>query len=308
MGLAPYNPFMGQTIKDQAGNANDRAFLAHYHVDGADAPAPDDDYLFANKATTTAAQEVIAFLNALASPRVIVATCSAAGIVDQVIIDGTDSNGDTLQDIITLNGAQAIAGDRAFGVVTKVTLPACRKQSGKITVTNGAAANGNITATVTCTAPLLAGGTATTGNIAVLQNDTPEIVAGKIAAVIDADATIGVAFDCVAVGADVILTAKLPAVQDAAYGISLTANATGVVAGAYAGVVGGIVSSNIKVGITGALAIPYKLGVPSILAIYNAGVATTVASNSVSPTVLAANYITPTAALNATDIDVYLAV
>jgi len=63
----------------------------------------------------------------------------------------------------------------------------------------------------------------------------------------------------------------------------------------------------ISVGLAGAFGLPYKLPYDTILKIYNGGTATTVASSSFSPTVLASNYIVPTSALDPTkQVDVYL--
>jgi len=65
----------------------------------------------------------------------------------------------------------------------------------------------------------------------------------------------------------------------------------------------------ISVGLAGAFGLPYKLPYDTILKIYNGGTATTVASSSFSPTVLASNYIVPTSALDPTkQVDVYLIV
>ncbi|HRV03082.1 MAG TPA: hypothetical protein P5539_15410 [Mesotoga sp.] len=64
----------------------------------------------------------------------------------------------------------------------------------------------------------------------------------------------------------------------------------------------------ISVGLAGAFGIPYKLPYDTILKISNGGTATTVASSSFSATVLASNYIVPTAGLNGTQVDVYLIV
>lgn len=64
----------------------------------------------------------------------------------------------------------------------------------------------------------------------------------------------------------------------------------------------------ISVGLAEAFGLPYKLPYDTIIKIYRAGTATTVASSSFSATVLSSNYIVPTLALNATQVDVYLIV
>lgn len=64
----------------------------------------------------------------------------------------------------------------------------------------------------------------------------------------------------------------------------------------------------ISIGTTDKFGLPYKLPHDTILKILNNNTATTVAASSFSATVLAANYLDPTAAINAAQIDVYLIV
>lgn len=64
----------------------------------------------------------------------------------------------------------------------------------------------------------------------------------------------------------------------------------------------------ISIGLSGAFGLPYTLPHNTVIAILNNTTVTTVASGSYSATVLAQNYITPTAALNGQQIDVYLLV
>jgi hypothetical protein len=64
----------------------------------------------------------------------------------------------------------------------------------------------------------------------------------------------------------------------------------------------------IAVGATGAFGLPFRLPHDTVIKILNNNTATTVASGSFSATVLADNFITPTAALAANQVDVYLIV
>ena len=70
----------------------------------------------------------------------------------------------------------------------------------------------------------------------------------------------------------------------------------------------GAASDTIAVGATGAVGIPFRLPHDTVLKILNNDTPTTVASSSWSTTVLADNYVTPTAALAGNQIDVYLIV
>ena len=71
----------------------------------------------------------------------------------------------------------------------------------------------------------------------------------------------------------------------------------------------GAVADSISVGLTDKFGLPFKLPHDTVLKILNNDVETTVAAgSSFSATVLAANYIDPTAALAAVQVDVYLIV
>ena len=308
MGMASYNPFMGQTIKTNGKTPTDRVFLAHYQLTAAQAVAADDDYLKADALTTLAVQNFAGpYLNEILAPRVLSITADTANMAGNVVITGTDANDEALTNNIALNGAAAVNGTRAFKTVTNIQYPAARLQSGSATVTTAAdTQSGNVTATVTAA---VIGGAQTTGNIAVLDSDTKADIATKIAAAIDADATIGADFDCVADGEDIVLTAKVPAANDATYDLTVAdTGLTGVVVGAYADVVTGIPAGNIRVGISDLFGIPYKLPYSTVMAMYANGVADVVAASAWSETVLAGNYIDPTIALAGAQVDVYLVV
>lgn len=70
----------------------------------------------------------------------------------------------------------------------------------------------------------------------------------------------------------------------------------------------GAAGDTIAVGMSDKFGIPYKLAHNTVLAIFNNHTATTVAASHFSETVLAENYLDPTAALGGSDIDVYLIV
>lgn len=71
----------------------------------------------------------------------------------------------------------------------------------------------------------------------------------------------------------------------------------------------GAAADSIAVGLVDRFGLEYKLPYDTVLKILNNGVATTVAAgSSFSATVLADNYIDPTAALNAQQVDVYFVV
>ena len=196
--MQPYKPAMGQVIKTDAGGAVDRGFIAHYQIAAADAVAAAVDYIevstvLAAQVTTIAAAGIDA---QPPTPRVLSVTGNAATVAGNVVITGTDANGDVITDTIVANGAATVIGAKAFATVTQIVLP--------------------------------------------------------------------VAVD---------------------------------------------VADEISVGISDLFGIPFKLSYDTVIKILNGGTETTVAAASnFSATVLADNFIDPTAALNAAQVDVYLIV
>ncbi len=127
MGLAGYNPLMGQHLK--TGNPNifcDRAFIAHYQIAAADADAAAGAYIEALTVLGAAVTTVLAAdLSAQPpTPRVLSITGDAAGSVGDVVINGTDANGAALTETIVSTGAATVAGKRAFATVTSIVFPA----------------------------------------------------------------------------------------------------------------------------------------------------------------------------------------
>ena len=126
MGLAGYNPLMGQHLK--TGNPNifcDRAFVAHYQIAAADADAASAAYIEAATVLGAAVTTVLAKdLSAQPpTPRVLSITGDAAGSVGDVVINGTDANGAALTETIVGTGANTVSGTRAFASVTSIVFP-----------------------------------------------------------------------------------------------------------------------------------------------------------------------------------------
>ena len=210
-----------------------------------------------------------------------------------------------MSDTIALNGAKTVAGDKAFASISGITFPVARYQSGGIEVTAGASATADMTITVTAAALT---GSSEVLTVGVTQGDSAEDVAAAIAAAANLNADITGDFTFTSDGADVIMTAKAFAAQDATYNIAFTgagANGTGVTLGAYAGIVSGNPAGNVSIGTTDDLGLPHCLPYDTILKIVSGGVADTVATSSFHATTLGSNYVNPTAALNASQIDIY---
>lgn len=123
MSLFPFNPFVGQRIQTGvAGVYADAAYIAHVDL-GSPAAAAANNVLAAT-ALTAAAQEIVAGITNPDVPRVVQIKGNQAGVAGNVVIDGVNINGEAIQDTIAANGANAVAGTKAFKAITKITLPA----------------------------------------------------------------------------------------------------------------------------------------------------------------------------------------
>jgi phage tail sheath gpL-like len=94
------------------------------------------------------------------------------------------------------------------------------KQVETATVLGSVGASGAGNATVIITSPLLPGGTKTL-SVAVANNDTAAQVAAKIRTALAADGDINDVFSVGGSGADVVLTALVPAANDATLNVSI---------------------------------------------------------------------------------------
>ena len=172
----------------------------------AGAIAADDDYIVTPH-TTAAVQTLdsIDFDNILATPKVLSVKSVTVGQTGNVVITGTDQADKPLSESIAINDNGSQSGAKVFKTVNAIQLPAAVYQTGTAEVLTAAVTQaGNVTATVTAA---VMGGAKTTGNIALLGTDTVEEVATKIAAAIDADAAIGVNFDCTSLMGRLLLMA-----------------------------------------------------------------------------------------------------
>lgn len=124
MGFYPYNPDLGQEIQtDLPGTQADRAFVAH--VSWATPAAADADVVhaavtLADGATTTV---TIGITNPDV-PRCLSITGNAATATGDVVITGTDIEGNALEETIVSTGAATVNGTKAFKTVTQIVFPA----------------------------------------------------------------------------------------------------------------------------------------------------------------------------------------
>lgn len=117
---------MGQTIKTDAGNSVDRAFIAHYTIAAADADAAAAAYIEAATVLDALTETTVLAAGLAAqppTPRVLSITGDAAGSVGDVVITGTDAAGAVLTETITGIGANAVLGTKAFATITSIVFP-----------------------------------------------------------------------------------------------------------------------------------------------------------------------------------------
>lgn len=77
-----------------------------------------------------AAQDVITAITNPDFPRIVTIKGNAAGIAGNVVIEGTNIDGDVITETIALNESTEVLGTKAFASVTKITLPAKTNGSG----------------------------------------------------------------------------------------------------------------------------------------------------------------------------------
>ena len=136
MNVAAYNPFIGQHIKTNAGDSVDHGFIAHYQISAADAVAAGAATILASTVLVAAPATILPAAMAAQppTPRVLSITGNAATVAGNVVITGTDANGDAITDTIAANGAATVLGAKAFATVTQIVLPVAVHPADEISV------------------------------------------------------------------------------------------------------------------------------------------------------------------------------
>lgn len=131
-GFYPFNPSLGQVMQSDVDGVNvDASFVAHFHVDGADAIAADVDAVIAafNVSGDTAVVKTTGFTNPAVPKNLVAATDGTAGDIKavQVIVEGTNYLDEVITEtlpVFTVDTKTTVVGSKAFKTVTKVTVPA----------------------------------------------------------------------------------------------------------------------------------------------------------------------------------------
>ena len=313
MTLPGYNHKFGQQIMtDIEGVDIDRAFLAHYHIAAADAPAGSSDGVHAAMNLGAAVQAITTGITNPAVPRNIRIKGNVAGINGVVKITGTNFADEVITENITANGTSAKDGLLAFKTVTKIDLPIQNHtpaaQTETIEVTHGCSTAGDLPVVVT--AGTLLGDPVTVTVPVTTDMDTVTEVAAAVVAGLNADETISAVFTASNAEGVITLAAKTPLANDSTLSIAFTVGSTGVTVGSSTNGTTGVAIDQISVGWGDKFGIPYKLYADElvILKLLNKAKESTEGTVTADATNLAKNVYDPNDTSLGADIDLYIIV
>jgi len=313
MTLPGYNHKFGQQIMtDIEGVDIDRAFLAHYHIAAADAPAGSSDGVHAAMNLGAAVQAITTGITNPAVPRNIRIKGNVAGINGVVKITGTNFADEVITENITANGTSAKDGLLAFKTVTKIDLPIQNHtpaaQTETIEVTHGCSTAGDLPVVVT--AGTLLGDPVTVTVPVTTDMDTVTEVAAAVVAGLNADETISAVFTASNAEGVITLAAKTPLANDSTLSIAFTVGSTGVTVGSSTNGTTGVAIDQISVGWGDKFGIPYKLYANElvILKLLNKAKESTEGTVTADATNLAKNVYDPNDTTLGADIDLYIIV
>jgi len=273
---ALYKRDYGQKITtDAEGVGIPRAFLAHYHIDAADAVAESDTAVMAATALGASAASVTTGFTNPAVPRNVRIKASAAQVTGasyKVKVHGTNFAGEAISEEINPDGVTASAGNLAFKTITKVDLPSRAntpaKQSGSIQVTAGCGVAGTLEVTVTATTLLGAQSPKVVEVPVTTDLNTATLVAMAIVDALNDDNDISAVFAASVTGAGedtVTLTAIEYAANDSSLAIAVDPASTGVTVDTYAAGTTGVAEDKISIGWGKKFGIPYMLSADELV-------------------------------------------
>jgi len=315
MTLPGYNHKFGQNIMtDIEGVDIDRAFLAHYHIDAADAVKGSSNGVHALMNLGAAVQAITTGITNPAVPRNIRIVGNVSGITGKVKITGTDFAGTVITEEIQADGTTAKDGALAFKTVTKIDLPVQNHtpaaQTETIEVTHGCSTAGDLPVVVTA-GTLLGKDSPVTVTVPVTTDmDTVTEVAAAVVAGLNADETISAVFTASNAEGVITLAAKTPLANDNTLSIAFTVGSTGVTVGSSTNGTGGVAIDQISVGWGDKFGIPYKLYADElvILKLFNKAKEGTEGTVTADATDLAKNVYDPNDTNLGVDIDLYIIV
>ena len=316
MTLPGYNHKFGQNIMtDIEGVDIDRAFLAHYHIDAADAVAGSSDGVHAAMNLSAAVQAITTGITNPAVPRNIRIDGNVGGIDGVVKITGTNFAGEVITEEITANGTTAKDGNLAFKTVTQIDLPiqdhTPAAQTETIEVTNGCTKTEEISVAVTATT-LLGGDSGKSVTVALdsTVHTTVTLVAAAVVEALNNNDIISAVFEASNAEGVITLAAKEPSANDSSLAIAFTAGTSGVTVGSSTAGTTGVPYDQISVGWGDKFGLPYKLYADElvILKLFNKAKESTEGTITADATDLEKNVYDPNDTSLGVDIDLYIIV
>ena len=316
MALPGYNHKFGQQIMTDAEGVDiDRAFLAHYHIDAADAVAGSSDGVHAAMNLSAAVQAITTGITNPAVPRNIRIDGNVSGIDGVVKITGTNFAGEVITEEITANGTTAVDGNLAFKTVTKIDLPVQdhtpAAQTETIEVTNGCTNTEEISVAVTATTLLGEdSGESVTVALDSTVHTTVTLVAAAVVEALNNNDIISAVFEASNAEGVITLAAKEPAANDSSLAIAFATGTSGVTVGSSTAGTTGVPYDQISVGWGDKFGLPYKLYADElvILKLFNKAKEGTEGTVTADATELAKNVYDPNDTTLGVDIDLYIIV
>lgn len=308
----PFNPKIGRIATDANNFAVDRAFLAHYHVDGVDLAAASTVNILPFTKLAVAAQTGVIPANLVPDcPRNVQIDGNNSGQNNIVKVYGLNMAGEAITEEITLNATTAKAGVQAFASLTKIDLPAWDNDGAKHKSTV------LVTTSTTAGTSKLEFTSAATGapyeiecTFSEAQAASVTAAGARIAAVLNLDATFAAYYTATAADGTVTIERKINENTDSTVDLTVTDNGDGdlVLAAINAAAQAGV-CDEVSVGWGQSVGIPYKLYADEqvIVKLFNK----TVDAGTVTPdaTYLEKNILALTGTPDgASDVDLYILV
>lgn len=117
------NPDVRDTVKTDADTSIEMGYIAHFKVNADKAVAGSNEGILAATALTTEAQVITENITNPGVPRNISIVGNVAGITGNVTIKGTNYRGESVTEILALNGITVVEGTKAFKTVIEIDLP-----------------------------------------------------------------------------------------------------------------------------------------------------------------------------------------
>lgn len=132
--MRPYNVLRGQKIQTDAGVLCDHAFIAHFQVAASLAVAASDTGVHAGVILQEVVSSLSVNLTNPATPRALRIKGDTAGIVGDVVIEGTNVADEVIAETIIANGVAVVEGVKAFKTITRIVFPVRNAEGDQIAI------------------------------------------------------------------------------------------------------------------------------------------------------------------------------